>query len=127
MKTKTSAASENPIERRVKYDKTLFGMWSMKMKKSASPRKRSSLRSRPVCRFGSAWAPPYSEACWLVRSDIDATRSTSDGCLIDIARPAIDAGRALFHSEPKTRWPSDGLRLGRTAVRHAREPHRHRR
>src|SRR5215831_18791162 len=26
--TKTSAASENPIERSVTYDKTLFGMWS---------------------------------------------------------------------------------------------------
>src|SRR5262249_25199439 len=66
---KTSAASENAIECSVTYDKTLFGMWSMKMTRSDRPRKRSSLRSRRLCCFGSASAPPYRAADALLGSD----------------------------------------------------------
>src|SRR5262249_32216385 len=66
---KTSAASENAIECSVTYDRHLYGMWSMKMTSSDRPRKRSSLRSRRLCCFGSASAPPQREAGALLRSD----------------------------------------------------------
>src|SRR6266566_9515382 len=98
MKMKTSAASENVIECSVTYDKTLFGMWSTKMKKSARPRKRSTRRSRPAWRLAAAFAPPY-------RSHRAPARS--DDCLVPcIEHRAVDLAVGGRHdAEPAGRGP----------------------
>jgi hypothetical protein len=48
MKMKISAASLKPIDGRVNQFSVFSGMWSIKMKNKARPRKKSSRRSRSL-------------------------------------------------------------------------------
>jgi hypothetical protein len=59
--------------------------------------------------------------------DADDTDSALKNVNLQMNCPAIDVGPALFGSEIKTQWPSDGLRLSRMALRHARGRHHRRR
>src|SRR5579872_7293103 len=54
MKMNASAASENATDRSVKYERMLPGMWSMKIRNSERPRKKSSRRSRVGRAAGAA-------------------------------------------------------------------------
>src|ERR1051326_4194269 len=67
MKMKASAASENANERSVKYERTLPGMWSMKIRNSERPRKKSRRRSRVGRATGVAMATAAARGSGLWR------------------------------------------------------------
>src|SRR6266851_6484574 len=65
MNTNRSAASENPQFRVVIQFTTLSGMWSRKIAQLATPRNRSSRRSRPLSgRVALIFMGPFSKSCF---------------------------------------------------------------